>query len=534
MGLAVVVLASGAEPARSQAAAPRLIVVVVVDQMRADYLFEFGRHWRRGFRTLLAEGAVFENAAYPYLKTVTCAGHATIATGTFPRTHGIIDNVWWDREGAALVDCSIDPNPASAHISYGAAVASGNGPHLLRAQTLGDHLRAQRAGAKVVTLSLKPDTSVMLGGHGGEAVIWFDGPAGAFVTSGAFAQGRHPVVASFLAANPITGDMRGTWSLRNPVDTYTHPDATPGQRPPLGRDGLFPHDIAGAAGPDARSVGFWMQSPRSDRYVGRMAQWIADQLDLGTDQQPDLLAIGFSALDLVGHAFGPESREVEDILINLDDTIGSLIDELDRRVGRANYVLGLTADHGVAPIPSVSGGGWIVAEDIEDRVEDMLRERWGDAPVGRHLLVRTGQVFFAPGVSQRLRADRALWNAVIDAIDRFPGVARVLDAAILSAASGDAAVRAAALSYVNGRSGDLVILTERNWTLGGRVVGVAATHGTMHDYDRRVPLILFGGAVRAGRMSQPATPADLAPTLSSLAGIRLPGAEGRILNEALK
>jgi len=522
----------GSTPVRGQDDAPRLLVVVVVDQMRADYLTVLDRHWRSGFRTLLTEGAVFERNEYPYLNTVTCAGHATVATGAFPRTHGIGGNTWWDRGRNALVDCSIDERPAGMHISYGRRVAAGNSAQLLRAQTLGDELRRQKPGAKVVSLSMKPDTAVMLAGHGGDVVLWFDQPMGAFVTSRAYAERRVPAVVDYLTHNPLSKDMEGAWTLREPPADYLFADATPGQRPQAGRDGLFPHAVAGPKGPDERSPGFWAESPRSDRYLARMALGMVDSLQLGRDAAPDLLAVGFSALDYLGHRFGPRSREVEEILINLDFTLGELIAGLDQRLGRGGYALALTADHGVGlAFEPAKGGTRVIVEDVEERLEEMLRSRWG-AGTGNYVLVRAPYVFFAPGVEQRLRADAALWRTFISELENVDGIARVIPVSDLSPASDDAAVRAAALSYAEGRGGDLVLITEPNWLLSGRNVANAASHGTLHEYDRRVPLLLFGGRIRAGRLDARSSPADIAPTLASLVNVRLPGAEGRVLQEA--
>jgi len=516
-----------------QAARPRLLVILVVDQMRADYLTVFRRHWTRGFRRLLADGAVFENAAYPYANTVTCAGHSTVATGALPRTHGIVGNTWWSRDSGGLVDCTIDTSPGAAHISYGRPAAVGNSAHLLTVPTIGDELRRQHPGARVVSLSLKPDTAAMLAGHGGDVVLWFDGGAGAFVTSKAYAAGSNEDVADFFSTNRLTDELRSDWTLKKPVDAYVNADATPGQRPPAGRDGLFPHAIAGPAGPDPRSLGFWMQSPASDRYLGHMAAAMVEKLRLGADESPDVLAVGFSALDLVGHAFGPDSREVEDVLVNLDDTIGDLLDVLDRRVGSSGYVVALTADHGVAPIPQAPAAGRVFTEDLEERIEDLLRTRWGLRD-GYYAVVRGPYVYFGAGVLQRLRSDRAVWTDVLRAITTTPGVLRVLSADQLSPSSDDPIVRTAALSFVPERSGDLVIVTQPGWVAGGRNGTAATSHGTPHDYDRRVPVILFGNGVRPGRLTQAATPADIAPTLAYLAGTMLPRAEGRVLREALR
>jgi hypothetical protein len=498
--------------------------------MRADYLTILDRHWRSGFRTLLTEGAVFERAEYPYLTTVTCASHATIATGTFPRTHGIAGNTWWDRDARRLVDCTIDPRPSGAHVSYGRPVEQGNSAHLLRVRTLGDELRSQRPGARVVSISLKPDTAVMLAGHGGDVVTWFDQGTASFLTSRAYAPRTVPQLADFLAKNPLTRDMSGTWTLREPAEAYVFPDASQGQRPAAGRDGLFPHAIGGPNGPDQRSPRLWADSPRSDLYLARMAMSLVDSLRLGADDSPDLLAIGFSALDYLGHQFGPYSREVEEILVNLDFTLGELIADLDRRVGRSNYVLALSADHGVSPAFSpATGAGRVIAEEIKEQLEELLRSRWGPPQASEYVGVRGPYLYFETGVESRLRADRALWQRVISTLEDMRGIERVIPVSELSPASDDRVVRAAALSYVPGRGGDLVLITEPNWLIVGRNVTAAASHGTNHDYDTHVPVLLFGGPVRADRVDDPATPADIAPTLASLAGISMPSAEGRVL-----
>jgi predicted AlkP superfamily pyrophosphatase or phosphodiesterase len=279
---------------------------------------------------------------------------------------------------------------------------------------------------------------------------------------------------------------------------------------------------------------FWQQSPLSDRYLGRMAAALVERLELGRDDNPDMLAIGFSALDLVGHVFGPGSREVEDVLAHLDGTLGSLLEALDRRVGRDRYVLALTADHGVAPVPQPPDGGRLVAEDVEQRIEEVLLLRWGPAISRNNVAVRGPYVYFAPGILERWRRDAAVRQAVLRAISEFPGVLRVLSADELSATSKDPLVRAAALSYVPGRSGDLVIVPQRGWIAVGRNATNATTHGTSHDYDRRVPLILLGGSVRAGRFTGSAGPEDIAPTFASLVGVTLTKAEGRVLREALR
>ena len=265
-----------------------------------------------------------------------------------------------------------------------------------------------------------------------------------------------------------------------------------------------------------------------------MAAAVTERLELGLDDNPDLLAASFAALDLVGHAFGPDSREAEDVLVSLDRTLGSLIDALDQRIGRSRYVLALTGDHGVTPVPRPPTGGRVIREEIQERVEELLQSRWGQPRKGHYAVVQGPCVYFGSGIVERLRGDSQLQAEVRRTISEFPGVSRVLPADELSASSGDPIVRAAALSYVASRSGDLVIVPQPGWIIVGRNSTSATTHGSANEDDRRVPLILFGGPVRAGRFAQAVTPADIAPTLASLVGIALPRAEGRVLQEALK
>jgi hypothetical protein len=509
---------------------PRLLVTVVVDQMRADYLQQFSRHWRNGFRTLLDQGLVFENARYPYFVTVTCAGHATIATGALPHRHGMINNTWWQRKERTLTGCSSDPS--TTEITYGRPIRFGNSAVNLLIPTLADELRSQKPGARVVSVSMKARSAISLAGHAGDAVVWFDDPSGSWATSSAFASGPVNAVKEFFERNPYEKDLGRVWTLSGSPGSYLKPDAGVGERPPAGWNGLFPHPINGRGGIDTQFFNLWQASPLADAYLGRLAASLVDSFSLGQRQTTDYLGVSFSVLDDVGHAFGPESREVEDVLRQLDVTLGTLIGHLDAKVGRANYVLALSADHGVAPIPIPPKGGRLVTEDLRERVEDALVFAWGPLQKGTYVeSVNFNDVYFAGGVFDRLRADTQLLSMVIRSLEGIPGVARVLRTDQLSETSKDPMIRMAALSYMSGRSGDLMVVPKEYWFLGGRNVAAGTTHGTPHDYDTHVPVILFGGAVKSARSSANVTPADIAPTLGSLAGVRLPQAEGHSLIE---
>lgn len=539
----------------SAAAPPRLVVVIVADQFRADYLTTFASHWRAGVQTLLRDGANFRRAQYPYAYTDTCAGHSTIATGTLPRTHGMIADSWWDHETNLLVDCTDDE--AASIISYGSPLVvaapvagrgatpaggrgaapvggAGNSPRNLLAQTLADELRQQRPGGRVVTLSLKERAAINLAGHSGDAVMWFDEAAGTFATSSAFASAPVPEVTQFIDASPYVKDVGFVWTLRDPSTTYRNRDAGVGERPSNPWSGLFPHNLEGATA--AQYANLWRRTPAADVYLARMATALIDAYRLGqAENKTDFLGISFSTLDYVGHQFGPDSREVEDIAAHLDDVLGSLIAHLDDKVGRAKYVLAFTADHGVAPVPSPAKGfGRLTLDDVRERIEETLRNRYGPPDKDAHVArIYYPNVYLSPAIRQRLAADPLTVRAVQDAVTSLPGVARLLYTPELSDRSRDPLVRAAALGRAATRSGAFLIVQKRNWVLGPRGTADATTHGSPYDYDQHVPLILLGGGIRRGTYDAAAAPTDIAPTLAALAGVTLAKVEGRVLQEAL-
>jgi len=569
------------QPSAQTSQTPKLAVIVVVDQMRSDYLEISRAIWRGGFRRLQVEGAFFENAEYPYMNTVTCAGHSTIGTGAFPHTHGMTLNAWYDRTSSRSISCNDDEASAAPVVSYlapaprpapapaaapratapapratapgsaapGSAAAPASpaapvnreprpgtsGKNLL-VPTFADELRGQKPGARVVTLSLKARSAIGLAGHGGTAVTWIDDNAASFATSRAFSATPVQAVAEFLKRDLIEAEGTKSWTLRDAESTYRYPDSSVGGRPQTGRTGLFPHRVGTAKGPDQQFFGLWQASPYSDAYLGRMAAAMIDAYGLGQGDSTDFLGVSLSALDLIGHAYGPESREVEDMLRHLDDTIGALITHLDAKVGRGNWVLGFSSDHGVAPVSVLSGGGRIVSEDLRDRIDETLMRRWGARPDASSYVasVTFNYVYFAKGVFARLLEEPAAYAELEKALVGVPGMARVLRSDQLSATSKDRDVRSAALSYVPDRSGDIVLVGRPYWTFGPRGDASGTTHGTSHPYDRQVPVILLGAGIKPGRYAHAASPADIAPTLAQLVGVKMPKAEGRVLKEALK
>jgi predicted AlkP superfamily pyrophosphatase or phosphodiesterase len=512
---------------------PKLVVILVVDQMRADYVDRFKTEWRGGFHRLLTDGAWFRQAAYPYLGTVTCAGHATVATGAFPHTHGIIHNGWWDRAEGRVVTCTEDP--AVTDLGYGSVTAKGgDSAHQLLLPTLADELRTQRS-AHVVSLSLKDRSAVMLAGHGADVVVWMSNDLNGWVTSTAFTTAPVPAVESFIEANRVDADYGKTWTRLLPDADYREPDDAVGEAPPAGWTRTLPHVLTGAAGrPDSQFHAQWERSPYADAYLGRFAASLTQSLQLGRHQGTDVLAVSFSSPDLVGHAFGPRSQETHDMYAHLDRTIGQLLDGLDALVGRDHYVVALTSDHSVSDIPeqALKNGqpaGRITSRALIDVAEQRAQVTLGS---GKYVAALSGtDLYFAPGAYQKLRATSGALLYVLAGLTAHPGVSRVFRTEQLTdrPPAADAERRAAALSYMNGRSGDLVIVPKPGWMMAA----TGTTHGSASADDQRVPILMMGPGIKPGEYSTPATPADIAPTLAALCGVTMTKAEGRPLVEAM-
>ena len=520
-------------PAYAANEAPRLVVVLVIDQMRSDYIDRYQHQWNAGLKRLLVDGAWFRRAAYPYLGTVTCSGHATISTGTFPAQHGMILNDWWDRAKAALVRCTDDAEHTI--VSYGKPLAGGFSAVRLAAATLADEIRIQLPGPnRVVALSLKARSAMMLAGQAADVLLWFS-DLGSWVTSTAYTDQPVPFVQEFIDANPVTADVGLTWTRALPVTEYLFEDDVPFERPIDGWSPEFPHPLGDDSAPSQAFFRRWQKTPLSDAYMGRLAETAIDELALGQGPGTDYLAIGFSALDKAGHNFGPQSHEVQDLLVGLDSTIGSLLRKLDRVVGPDRYVVALSADHGVSPIPeaAVANGldaGRVRTDDIGRRVEDALSHVIGQEPfVAR---VNSTGLYFEPGVYDRILTNPHALRAVTETVLASPGVWRIFrsDQLEIRHTGNDLVTRAVRLSHFPGRSADIIMVPKPYWIAGRN----ATTHGTLHGYDQQVPVILLGPGIQPGQYLQDATPADIAPTLAFLTGVTMAQPDGRVLVEALR
>ncbi len=525
---------------------PKLVVLLVVDQMRADYVDKFRFQWTSGLKRLVEEGAWFRDAAYPYAATETCVGHSTISSGAFPATHGMVANGWWDRATQKLVTCTFDPNVKDigyAGTTPSATTTGGDSAARMAVPSFAEELKFQTGGAtRIVTFSLKARASLTMAGHKADAATWFD--SGGWVTSGPYPV--QPFIEEQAKAHPPKADFGKTWALSLPEKSYWYGEKALGAVPPDGWDLTFPHPLrgkTGTGGPDPAFYSQWASSPYADTALTELAEKAVDALHLGNGTGTDFLAVGYSTVDYVGHAFGPRSHEIQDILIRLDKDVGNLLAHLDKAVGRGNYVVVLSADHGVVPTPedlqqAGFDSGLLHFPELKDKIEKVLAPL--NYPKPSVAFVNSSDIYFAAGVYDKLLHDHAAMQAVLETALSQPGVAAVYRADELKdrPATQSPLVRAFALSYFPGRSGDLFIVPKPYWLMDSTPAGQKRSYGTGHgvpyNYDQHVPVLLMGFGIQPGEYFQPITPADIAPTLAALCGITLAPRDGHILSEALK
>jgi predicted AlkP superfamily pyrophosphatase or phosphodiesterase len=520
---------------------PKLVVLLVVDQMRGDYVDKFRGQWTGGLKRLVDEGAWFREAAYPYAATETCVGHATISTGAFPATHGMIANGWWDRETQKMVTCTADPNAKNSGYA-GAAAKGGDTAWRMLVPSFAEELKFQTGGAtRVVTFSLKARAAITMAGHKADAATWFDN--GGWMTSSAY--GIMPFIEDYVSTHPVKADFGKTWNLSLPESSYWYDEKATGAGPPTGWGPAFPHSLRGtgdAAEPGAEFYEQWGSSPFADTYLTRLAETAVDQLGLGKSGATDFLGVSYSSVDYVGHEFGPRSREIQDILITLDKDLAELFAHLDKKVGRGNYVVAFSADHGVVPIPEDMAktgvdAGVLHIPELQEKIEKSLEPfNFPKPAVAR---IASSDLYFAPSVYDRMRDVGEALQAVSDVALSQPGVASVYWAEEVQGrpATQNPFRTAVANSYFHGRSGDLFIVPKPYWLVDGTPAGKTRTygtgHGTPYNYDQHVPILLMGYGIQPGDYYREVTPADIAPTLASLCGITLAPRDGHVLAEAL-
>ncbi len=523
---------------------PRLVVVVSVDQLRADYLTRFDGYLPDGgLRRLMREGAWFSNAHYRYASTFTAPGHAVISTGSYAHLNGIVANKVIDESTQTLVDPALDAKTQLVGLPKGTK-AVGFSPNRLEGSTIGDELRlATGMAAKVVAITLKPRASVMLAGKLGTP-IWFNRDHGYFVSSTHYAPRVPSWVQAFNAKRVPDHAFGTTWNRRGPKAAYglATADNAPWEALAYGLGRSFPHRLRGAnKKKDATFYRAWAFTPAAMKAQLALARAAIETEKLGQDAVPDLLAIGVSTFDFSGHAFGPYSHEMVSLTFDLDELVRNLLALLDQQVGKGRYLLAFTADHGVTAVPEHQrshgiDAGRIPSLHVTQRVDAALDARFGAETwvLGAYLPF----LWLNPkAIAKRKISTAAAERVAAAAASGVKGVANVYTRTrVLAGQLPDSELsRSITRSIHPRRAGNLYVLQRPGWLFHeGTHVG-GTRHGTPYNADTHVPLILFGRGVAAGLHAQPVEMIDLAPTLARVLAVSPPNlSEGRPLLEALK
>jgi hypothetical protein len=523
-------------PRRDDPDAPRLAVLVVFDQMRGDYLSRWdGLFGAGGFHRLEKDGAWFTNCHYPYAGTVTASGHASLATGCLPMRHGIVDNTWPSRVSGNEIDCVLDGRykllpEFTGKLKEDIGDWPGASPRRLRADTLGDVLKEATGGkGRVVSLSHKARSAILMGCRAArpDACYWFFPPAGMFVTSTYYRDTLHLWVAAFNGERYADRWFGKDWTrLRPDLDYVAHsgPDDVPSEDEGWGQGRTFPHPTHG----DMDEPGQYFyeaveNSPFGNELLLEFAKRAIDAEGLGRNATPDLLCLSFSSNDVVGHCYGPDSQEVLDITLRSDLIVRDLLNYLDEKVGRGRYVVAVSADHGVCPLPDVArakglDAGRVDAKELRQQAEAFLRDTFAAGrPPGAWV-----QAMWGPWVyldRRTLEAHHAEQAAVEEALAgwfrRQPGVQAAYTRTRLTAGplDGDEIGERVRRSFHPARSGDVAVVL-KPYHLEGTAKTLGTTHGSPHPYDTHVPLLFYGPGIRAGARAEAVTPQAAAAVLA--------------------
>jgi len=534
IGLLVSPLAGGEKPV------PRLAVVITVDQMRADFLVRF-RPWfgAGGFKRLLEDGADFQDCHYQHAITKTAPGHATILSGVNACVHGIIGNEWLDRttfiQGNAMEDAASPlvglPVRADRHPNATLAAKAGRSPRNYLGITVGDRLKARYgAAAKVFGVADKDRSAMLPAGAKADGAYWTE--EGIFVTSTYYRRELPAWVREFNTRRNAAQYFGRTWDRLLAPSVYEAvqgPDDAPGEETTAGLPATFPKQVGGTGKPTSGAFfSAYDRTPWNNEQVVDMAERLIEVEQLGRDDTPDLLAVGFSQPDAAGHAYGPDSHEIMDSYVRLDRVLAEFLDYLEASVGLGNCVIVLTADHGVSPLPEriqadkgAAAAGRFEAKDLDDHIKHALDAAFGELPAELYWAVRdTGGYHLNPATlkARNLEATRVA-EVLRAALLAFPEVAAAYTRAQLTAPGKlDALGEMTRLSYFPARSPDVMYILRPNYLTRKQ----GTDHGTPYDYDTHVPQLWFGAGITPGVHPERVAVEDIAPTLAGLLGVELP------------
>ncbi|HET9825358.1 MAG TPA: alkaline phosphatase PafA [Chitinophagaceae bacterium] len=521
-----------------QVSRPKLVVGIVIDQMRWDYLYRYYDRYQQdgGFKQLLHHGFSCENTFIPYVPTVTACGHTAIYTGSIPAIDGIAGNEWWDDSSSQMVYCTQDDNVKTIGSATGAGKMS---PHYLLVTTIGDELHlAANFQNKVVSIALKDRSSILPGGYSADGSYWYDEQTGDWITSSYYMTALPKWVKDLNAKKLVDSYYAQNWNTLYPLSSYTQsaPDEQSYEYRPFGANAKgFPYNLNQFVG---KNYGILPVTPYGNTLTFEMAKAAINGERLGTDSLTDLLAISVSTPDYIGHTFGPNSVEAEDDFLRLDKELGDFLRFLDKQIGNGKYLVFLSADHGVAQVPAFLKEHKIASGNIDDqKYSDQLNGALKSKFNIDNLVIGIfhNQVYLdRNGMTSSHLDKRQVYDVITDFLARQRGISRAFPLNALDSVTLSASIKNIfANGYYPSRSGDIQIISTPQWIeefgMGG------TTHGVWNPYDSHIPLLWFGWNIQPGKTNRKVSIADIAPTIAAMLHIQMPsGSIGDVIEELFK
>ncbi len=517
---------------------PKLVVGIVVDQMRYDYLTRFeDKYGEGGFNRLIKGGFNCKNNHFNYIPTYTGPGHASVYTGTTPKYHGIISNNWYDKVSKKSVYCSGDPSMQSIGTTGHAGQMS---PHRMLASTFPDEVRLFTQGrGKSIGISIKDRGAILPAGHSANSAYWYTGgDQGHMISSSYYMQELPEWVRDFNNSDAVEQYFK-PWTTLHDIDTYVESgsDVNAFEGGFIGKQlATLPYDLKALA-PENGNFDILRSTPYGNSIVADFAIAALDGERLGEDDITDVLAISFSSTDYVGHNFGVNSKEVQDTYLRLDKDIARLLNAFDAKVGTGNYTVFLTSDHGAVNVPAYLKSakipaGYLDNNKMKQNFNFFLSKTYGTIELVES--VSNNQVFLNHEKVKELKLDlKDVQEAIVNELMSYEQVEKAYSAYTMSTTYfAEGIEHLLQNGYNQKRSGD-VLVVHAPATISYSKTG--STHGSGLNYDTHVPLIFYGKGIKRGSTVKRTRIIDIAPTMSALLGISFPNsATGRPLEEVLK
>jgi predicted AlkP superfamily pyrophosphatase or phosphodiesterase len=519
----------------SQNLKPKLVVGLVIDQMRWDYLYRYSNlYGSGGFKRLLKDGFTAENSLIPYMPTYTAVGHSCIYTGSVPAINGIVGNNWYDKAATKNVYCTDD---STVNTVGNTGKAGKMSPSNMWTTTITDELKlSNNFKSKVIGIALKDRGAILPAGHSANAAYWYDG--GKWISSTHYMANLPNWVTKFNDKDVAGTFMKSDWNTLLSIEKYdlSTADDMPYENTIKGEKSVvFPHKLSAIEAKDKYEA--FRTTPFANTFTFDFAKAAIENEALGRNTVTDFLAISISSTDYVGHTFGPNSIEVEDIYLRLDKDIENFLNYLDTKLGKGSYTLFLSADHGVAHIPAFLNehqipGGTFEDGDILKELNQKIEEKFG-VEAGVKAVMNYQVYLNNKNIIEQGKLKDDVKQYVIDALKEKEFIVNAFELEKVQEASIPAPQKEMILNGYNPkRSGDIQFILKSGYFDGGKK---GTTHGLWNPYDAHIPCVFFGWGIKQGKTNRQTYMTDIAPTIAALLHIQMPsGSVGKVITELIK